>query len=119
QHAMRFHGRLGYHDYEGIALTSDEKQRFVDDMADHAALILRNHGTITVGSSVAQAFVESYYLEKAAKAQLLAYACNQPIITPSPEIVERTARQWRDSVGVSSGREWPSLVRKLEKIDPS
>jgi ribulose-5-phosphate 4-epimerase/fuculose-1-phosphate aldolase len=64
QHAMRFHGRIGYHDYEGIALSKDERVRFIDDLGDHSVLILRNHGTLTVGETVAQAFVEMYYLEK-------------------------------------------------------
>jgi ribulose-5-phosphate 4-epimerase/fuculose-1-phosphate aldolase len=119
QHAMRFHNRVGYHDYEGIALTEEEKQRFIDDMADNTALILRNHGTITVGSSVAQAFVESYYLEKSARAQLLAYATGRELTEPSPGVIQLTAEQWIRSVGVSNGREWPSLIRKLDKMDAS
>ncbi|GLY38909.1 class II aldolase [Amycolatopsis sp. NBRC 101858] len=119
QHAMRFHGRLGYHDYEGIALSTAERERLVADLGGHVALILRNHGTITTGRSVAQAFTENYYLEKAARAQLLAMAAGSPLITPPREVIELTVRQWVGDLGVSHDREWPSLVRKLDRADPS
>ncbi|MYW92972.1 class II aldolase/adducin family protein [Amycolatopsis rubida] len=119
QHAMRFSGRLGYHDYEGIALTMDEQRRFIADLGDNAALILRNHGTLTVGRSVGHAFTEMFYLEKAARAQLLAQATGRPLRVPDPEVVELTTRQWVDDLGVSEDREWPSLLRKLERVDPS
>jgi ribulose-5-phosphate 4-epimerase/fuculose-1-phosphate aldolase len=119
QHAMRFHGRIGYHDYEGIALTMDEQRRFVADLGDSAALILRNHGTLTVGRSVGHAFTEMFYLEKAARAQLLAQATGRALRTPEPEIVELTARQWVADLVGSGDREWPSLVRRLERTDPA
>lgn len=119
QHAMRFHGRIGYHDYEGIALSPDEKKRFVADLGGHAALVLRNHGTLTVGRSVAHAFTENYYLEKAARAQLLALSTGRPLVVPPSEVVELTVQQWVGDLGVSEDREWPSLVRRLDRVDPS
>src|SRR5262245_27242052 len=94
QHAMRFWGRIGYHDYEGIALAHDERERLVADLGDHGALILRNHGTITVGRTVAQAFVEMFYLEKAARSQLLAQATGRSLRIPPLATIELTARQW-------------------------
>ncbi|WP_280490023.1 class II aldolase/adducin family protein [Nocardia carnea] len=118
QHAMRFHGRLGYHDYEGIALSMGEQQRIVDDLGDNAALILRNHGTLTVGRSVGHAFTETFYLEKSARAQLLAQSTGRPLRIPDDSLVATTARQWTDDLGVSNDREWPHLVRKLDRIDP-
>lgn len=66
QHAMRFYGRIGYHDYEGIALSTEERQRIIADLGENAALIFRNHGTLTVGKTVGHAFIEMFYLEKAA-----------------------------------------------------
>jgi len=111
QHAMRFHGRIGYHDYEGIALSKDERVRFIDDLGDHSALILRNHGTLTVGETVAQAFVEMYYLEKAAKSQLMAQATGLPLREVPIEVIELTARQWRSQL--DTGLEWPALLRRL------
>ena len=113
QHAMRFHDRIGYHDYEGIALTTDERRRFIADLGDNAALVLRNHGSLTVGRDVAQAFVEMYYLEKSAKTQLLALATGGPLRLPPREVVELTAQQWQASF--SAGLEWPSLLRSLDR----
>ena len=83
QHAMRFYGRLGYHDYEGIALNKRERERLVTALGSHNALVLRNHGTLTVGRSIGAAFVEMFYLEKAAQAQILAQATGESLPAPS------------------------------------
>lgn len=119
QHAMRFHGRIGYHDYEGIALTMDEQQRIIADLGQNTALILRNHGTLTVGRSVGHAFTENFYLEKSARAQLLAQATGRPLRMPDDALRALTVRQWTDDLGVSNDREWPHLLRKLDRIDPT
>jgi ribulose-5-phosphate 4-epimerase/fuculose-1-phosphate aldolase len=74
---------------------------------------LRNHGSLTVGSGVAQAFVEMFYLEKAARSQLLAQATGQPLIISPTETIELTARQWESQL--DSGIEWPALLRRLER----
>jgi ribulose-5-phosphate 4-epimerase/fuculose-1-phosphate aldolase len=116
QHAMRFYGRIGYHDYEGIALSEGERERLVADLGGSAAMVLRNHGSLTVGASVAQAFVEMFYLEKAARSQLLAQAAAntaQPLIIPPREVIELTARQWENML--DAGIEWPALLRRLER----
>lgn len=115
QHAMRFVGRLGYHDYEGIALTIEERERLLADLGDCAAMILRNHGTLTVGRSVGHAFVEMFYLEKAARAQLLAQSTGAALRIPSREIAELTAHQWVNDLRGSGDREWPSLLRRIER----
>jgi ribulose-5-phosphate 4-epimerase/fuculose-1-phosphate aldolase len=113
QHAMRLHGRISYHDYEGIALSEGERERLVADLGGSAALVLRNHGSLTVGGSVAQAFVEMFYLEKAARSQLLAQATGQALIVPPRETIELTARQWENML--DAGIEWPALLRRLER----
>ena len=118
QHAMRLYGRISYHDYEGIALASGERVRLIADLGGSAAMILRNHGSLTVGSSVAHAFTEMFYLEKAARSQLLAQAAvkantAQPLIIPPREVIELTARQWESEL--ESGIEWPALLRRLER----
>ncbi|WP_331694106.1 class II aldolase/adducin family protein [Pandoraea sputorum] len=115
QHAMRFVGRLGYHDYEGIALTIDERDRLLADLGNHAALILRNHGTLTVGRSVGHAFVEMFYLEKAARAQLLAQSTGARLRIPPHHVAVLTAQQWVTDMRGSGDREWPSLQRKLAR----
>jgi ribulose-5-phosphate 4-epimerase/fuculose-1-phosphate aldolase len=117
QHAMRLHGRISYHDYEGIALSRGERERIIADLRDSAAMILHNHGSLTVGPSVAQAFVEMYYLEKAARSQLLAQATGEPLIVPPAETIELTARQWASQAG--SEIEWPALLRRLARATGS
>lgn len=118
QHAMRFYGRIGYHDYEGIALSNDERKRLIKALGSHNALVLRNHGTLTVGKSVGAAFVEMFYLEKAAKAQLLATASSRPLTFPDHEICALTAQQWQDDFSSTHNREWPALLRKLGRLAP-
>jgi ribulose-5-phosphate 4-epimerase/fuculose-1-phosphate aldolase len=119
QHAMRFHGRIGYHDYEGIALSTEERQRIIANLGGKAALVFRNHGTLTVGKTVGHAFVEMFYLEKAARSQLMALASGHALTLPSDTVVGLTASQWLGDLAISEQREWPSLLRKLDRIDMS
>ena len=118
QHAMRFFGRAGYHDYEGIALTHGERERLVADLGSAAALILRNHGTLTVGRSVGHAFVEMFYLEKAARVQMSVLASGQVVRMPTNEMATLTAEQWTRDLMKYDSREWPSLLRKLDRESP-
>jgi ribulose-5-phosphate 4-epimerase/fuculose-1-phosphate aldolase len=118
QHAMRFYQRIGYHDYEGIALSLGERERLVNALGSHNALVLRNHGTLTVGKSVGEAIVEMFYLEKAAQAQMLAQATGGDLVVPSAQVCALTDQQWQDNFSGPS-REWPSLLRKLDRLDPS
>ena len=120
QTAMRFYRRLGYHAYEGPALDRDEQTRLVADLGDHPAMILRNHGLLAVGPSVAEAFNTIYWLEMACKAQIDALAGGQTVILPSPEVAEKTAHLYdpgnRRRFGVL---EWPTMLRLLDRKDPS
>ncbi len=119
QHAMRFYGRIGYHEYEGIALDEDEKKRLVADLGPHRALVLRNHGFLTAGGSVAEAYVLMFYLEKAARAQLLAMATGAPLAFPRDGVGNLTARQFEGDTLSAGQREWPALLRRLDREDPS
>jgi ribulose-5-phosphate 4-epimerase/fuculose-1-phosphate aldolase len=94
QHALKFHNRLGYHAYEGIALDLDERARLVASMGQHRAMVLRNHGLLAAGRSIAEAFVNIYFLERACQAQVKALAGNRPLSLPTPEVCERTALQF-------------------------
>ena len=118
QHAMRFYQRIGYHDYEGIALSMGERERLVNALGNHNALVLRNHGTLTAGTSVGAAFVEMFYLEKAAQAQMLAQSAGGELVHPSAEVCALTDQQWQDNFSGTS-REWPALLRRLDKLDGS
>jgi ribulose-5-phosphate 4-epimerase/fuculose-1-phosphate aldolase len=125
QISMEFHDRIGYHDYEGVALHRAEQQRLVADLGAHPALILRHHGLLTVGSTAAQAFLRMFYLERACRIQLAATAAG-PVTTPPPEVCERTARQLTggsapgDDYADPDGYDlaWAALLRLLDRIAP-
>jgi ribulose-5-phosphate 4-epimerase/fuculose-1-phosphate aldolase len=127
QMSMEFHGRIGYHDYEGIALSFDEQQRLVHDLGEHSVLMLRNHGLLTVGQSVQQAFLRMYYLEKACDIQLAAQAGGALVIPPE-EVCQRTERQFNEpqrplvegELSDPDGNDlaWQALLRLLERIAP-
>jgi len=117
QHALRFHGCLAYHDYEGLAFTPAEGERLVADLADRPAMLLRNHGTLTTGRTVAEAYVLMATLIKACEIQLLAQAGGVELVMPSETVSARTAEQLYDGGAVEGGIEWPALLRKLDRID--
>ncbi len=119
QHALRFYGRIGYHDYEGVALSKGERERIIAAMKGHNALILRNHGTLTGGRSVGAAFVEMFYLEKAAQAQILAQSTGGELNQLSEEVCALADRQWQEDFSGAADREWPAMLRRLDRTDPS
>ncbi|MER5717459.1 class II aldolase/adducin family protein [Streptomyces sp. NPDC002132] len=125
QISMEFYGRLGYHDYEGVALNLAERQRLVADLADHPAMILRNHGLLTVGESPAQAFLRMYYLDKACEIQTTAMAGGSKLVTPPADVCELTARQLSGEDDSSDLQDdaaydlaWSALLRVVERIAP-
>lgn len=113
QHACRFYNRLAYHDYNGIVLDIHEQPRLLADLGPHKAMILKNHGFLTAGRSIAEAFVLMHYLERAAQAQLQAMATGEKLIMLSPEVSEKTAQQFGDDRTVAGKLEWPALIEGL------
>jgi ribulose-5-phosphate 4-epimerase/fuculose-1-phosphate aldolase len=119
QSAMRF-GDVAYHDYEGPALNLDERARLVEDLADREAMILRNHGLLTVGPSIPESFNNMFRLERACQLQVTTLSCNTEIRLPPAEVVKETYDGFKPGVRRRWGLiEWPALLRKLDKIDPS
>lgn len=111
---------LGYHDYEGIALNDEEKPRLVADLGDRNALILRNHGLLTVGASVADAFLMMYVLETACQIQLLAQSSSGDLVqVPQPIVKGIKAQAEEVTKGLGGALVWPGLLRKLDRQDPS
>lgn len=96
QHALKFYGKLAYHTYEGVALCLDERERLVADLGPHRAMILRNHGLLAAGRSVAEAFHEIHFLERACQAQIQALAGGAKLVYPSEEVCRLTASQFSD-----------------------
>jgi ribulose-5-phosphate 4-epimerase/fuculose-1-phosphate aldolase len=114
QHALRFYDRLGYHDYEGIALDLAERERLVADMGTHKAMILRNHGLLAAGRTIPEAFVNIYFLERACQAQVKATMGGDELVYPSAEVCERTARQFeRPTAMAYCERVWKAALRLL------
>ncbi len=117
QHALEFHNRMAYHDYEGIADDLDECARLQTHLGGHNALILRNHGLLTVGTSVSGAFLRMFNLEQACKIQLDAQATGVALSQPSEEICEHGARQFENSTNIRP-MAWTALIRALDNEDP-
>ena len=120
QWAMRLHGRLGRHCYEGLALGADEQQRLVNSLGGLDGLILDNHGTLTVGRTVAEAYMLMHILERAAQAQLSAMAATGGTLAAVPDaLAQRTYQQWvGDGQALDGDAEWPALLRRLDRLSP-
>ncbi|MDJ0758667.1 MAG: class II aldolase/adducin family protein [Woeseiaceae bacterium] len=111
---------LGYHDYEGVALNDDEKPRLVADLGSKTCLILRNHGLLTVGPTIADAFLMMYVLETACQIQLMAQSTgNELVQVPSPIVAGIQAQAEEVTKGLGGQLVWPGLLRKLDRRDPS
>jgi ribulose-5-phosphate 4-epimerase/fuculose-1-phosphate aldolase len=111
---------LAYHDYEGIALHEEEKVRLVEDLGTNNFMILRNHGTLTVGASVADAYLYMFVLERACRIQLFARgAARELTFVPQPILDGIAAQAQTVTRGLGGQLAWPALLRKLDRIDPS
>jgi ribulose-5-phosphate 4-epimerase/fuculose-1-phosphate aldolase len=122
QMALSFYGRVGIHDYEGIALDLDERQRIIADLGEtNCALLLRNHGLLAVGRSVAEAFQTIFYLERACEVQVAALSMGRELVIPPPEVCEKVAPQ-NEQMSIDDGDlqlEWAAHLRTLDALDPS
>lgn len=126
QWAMWFHDRLAYHDYEGISLDLDERERLQASIGQQPVLVLRNHGLLATGRNVAEAFYRTYLFERAAAAQVkmqaAAAGAGTRILLPPVEVQGRQVAQRADTANqpkLGGQREWPSLLRLCDRLDPS
>ena len=117
QSSMLIRSEIAYHDYEGVAIDLGERARLQHDLGDYGLMILRNHGTLTVGTTVAAAFTRMFSLERACRLQCATLAQGRPINPPSAEALEKTAgmadyhRQ-----ELNTGLSWAALRRKLDRM---
>lgn len=119
QTAMRFL-KIGYHDYQGVVLDTKEQASLIEDLGNGEALILRNHGALTVGRTVGEAFNWMHRLELACRSQLAAQATQQPFQAIAPEVLEETWNNYQPGTRRPYGvMEWPALLRKLDRMDAS
>lgn len=120
QHSIFVLASLAYHDYEGVALEADEKPRLVRDLGDKRFLILRNHGLLTIGRSVAEAFVAMYFLETSCMIQVRAMSgAGSGLRRIGQGIVDGAQAQWEKVTrGAGGGLAWPALLRRLDRRNP-
>ena len=119
QTAMRFL-KVTYHDYQGVVLNESEQESLVRDLGNAEAMILRNHGALTVGRSIGEAFNWLHRLVLSCRAQIGTMSCNSPLAKVTPEVLEDTWNQYQPGTRRPYGlMEWPGLLRKLDRIDPS
>ena len=121
QHSIFVLSSLGYHDYEGVALRDDEKPRLVADLGDKTFLMLRNHGLLTLGRTIADAVLAMYFFETVCTIQIRAMAGGSELLHVNPKIIETSAEQARVATrGMGAGAlSWPGLLRRLDRADPS
>jgi ribulose-5-phosphate 4-epimerase/fuculose-1-phosphate aldolase len=111
---------LGYHDYEGVALLEDEKPRLVRDLGQNNFLMLRNHGLLTVGATIADAFLAMYIFESACAVQVRAQSGGTELLRIPQRILDGIREQVvQVTKGLGGALTWPALIRKLDRLDPS
>jgi ribulose-5-phosphate 4-epimerase/fuculose-1-phosphate aldolase len=122
QTAMIARHEIAFHEYEGLATDLEERARLVQDIGDKHAMLLRNHGTLTVGETVGEAFLRMYILERACEAQVHMLAAGREGLHNPPQGAAEKVETQTPAEGVRKvARElaWPALLRKLDRIDPS
>jgi ribulose-5-phosphate 4-epimerase/fuculose-1-phosphate aldolase len=109
---------LAYHDYEGVALDHDERPRLQQDLGAKNAMLLRNHGTLTVGRTVAEAFLRMYFLERACTMQVRTRMLGHDEHATAPEVIEKNAGLSRSggTAALANHLVWPALLRKLDRL---
>ncbi|VWX62876.1 conserved hypothetical protein [Burkholderiales bacterium 8X] len=113
-------GSLAYHDYEGVAFREDEKPRLQADMGGANFLMLRNHGLLTAGKTIPDTFLSMYTFENACQIQIAAQSGGAELTEVHPRIIEGTGHAMKVQTDGLGGRfVWPSLIRKLDRVDPS
>lgn len=120
QHAMKFYNRIAYHDYEGVALDLDERDRLVRDLGQHKAMILRNHGLLVGGRTVAEAFHTLYMLERSCASQVAALSCGRELVIPPPEVCQHASDQFHrmEDDAAHYAMAWDAALRLIENDRP-
>jgi ribulose-5-phosphate 4-epimerase/fuculose-1-phosphate aldolase len=119
QHALLVLPNLAYHDYEGIALNLDERQRIVADLGDKKLMLLRNHGTLATGATAAEAWLGMFFLERACLQQTMAMAAGRDNLLIAPQAAQAEVReQGAMAMPFVSSLAWPGLLRRLDRELP-
>lgn len=120
QHSARFINNISYHDYEGVATNLDERERLVRDLGEtNMAMILRNHGLLTCGRNIAEAFWLIHKLEKSCQAQIDALSARSKVTEIASAVQDHTEDHFRKGGTTIADRNWPGHLRELDRVDPS
>src|SRR5688572_31926446 len=120
QTAMLIRDEVAYHDYEGVAVDLDERERIVADLGAKSAMLLRNHGTLAVGRNVGECFVKLYFLERACQAQIMALSAGDKVNKPPQGAAEMAGQQGAAGLAIAANMlAWPALKRKAYRLDPT
>lgn len=119
QDAMLFYGSIGYHTFESFAIDLAERERLAQDLGEHRVMILRNHGLLTAGRTIAEAFHDMMLFEFACRTQVDALSGGAELTKPSSGIGEKTAKTYRDNSLVMSEYAWPAMRRLADRLDES
>ena len=119
QEATRFYGRLSYHPYEGITEDFGERERLIAHLANNRAMIMQNHGVLTVGKTAREAFVLMRHLLEAAEIQLTMESTRGELIEIPAEVCQKTVAQYEKHDSGRGSADWPAYLRMLDRIDPS
>jgi ribulose-5-phosphate 4-epimerase/fuculose-1-phosphate aldolase len=117
QHAMIVRPRLAYHDYEGIALNLDERERLVADLGDKSLMLLRNHGTLSLGETAADCWVGMFFLERACMQQVMALSAGRDGVAPAPQAAQDEVKA-QTSRALGTHLAWPGCLRRLNRESP-
>ena len=119
QQATRFYKRIGYHPYEGITENFDERRRILANLGQNRALILHNHGLLTLGKTAREAFILMKYLMSAAEIQMRMESTGAELIEIPPEVCDKVAAQYEkhDSPTGRGSADWPAYLRMLDRVD--
>jgi ribulose-5-phosphate 4-epimerase/fuculose-1-phosphate aldolase len=119
QEAVRFFERVGYHPYEGITEDFGERERLIAHLGNNRAMIMHNHGVLTVGKTAREAFILMKHLMEAAEIQLAMEATGSELIEIPPDVCRKTVAQYERHDSGRGAADWPAYLRMLDRIDPS
>ena len=118
QNACLLQHQVAYHGYEGLALNHEERERLVADLGDKPLMLLRNHGTLAVGETAAQAWVGMLFLERACAQQIAALSAGPDGVLTAPDAAQAETREQGRGIGFISALAWPGALRMLDRRSP-
>ena len=118
QNACLLQHQVAYHGYEGLALNHDERERLVADLGDKPLMLLRNHGTLAVGQTAAQAWIGMFFLERACAQQVAALSVGREHVLMAPEAAQAETREQGKGIGFVAALAWPGALRMLDRRSP-